>query len=137
MFTRLLYFVSILLITPNALSADNFKFTGYTDMMVVGDVGYTGLTGACRAEFGRKARTCTTKEFILSPKITAPTGSNAWIQPYAVFHSGETSLDFSLNSAKNCDAWRKTNVGGLVVNTQGQLLVDVCDVQNRVTCCRP
>ena len=66
-----------------------FVFVRFSAATVLGDVGVSGLTGACSP-----ARVCTTKEFMLSTDTDDP-GANAWILPEIVgVFSGEKLVDF-------------------------------------------
>ena len=93
----------------------------------------------CQAEveFGPNARTCTSKEFWLSPNAEIPTTGSAWMMASLV---GGDKLDFTGRvRTTNCSHWNSPNVGtrGLAVTTTGVSLLESCDVPRLVTCCAP
>jgi hypothetical protein len=134
---RLAALVGLVLAVPG-WAGEPAVFIGFSAEQVAGDVGYAGMNAACRGDFGARARMCSSKEYIETPRAAAPPANAggqlaAFVNPLIV----AGGIDYSGQRRANCASWRSQLGRGLVVWQNGSLFDQGnCALASAVTCCR-
>ena len=87
-------------------NGNDYGFVGFSTGDLNGGQGLIAMHAECQADFVPLARTCTGKEFWLSPNATGPgAASTAWVHP----------VRFILETFRNCEGWVNDAAQGLAV----------------------
>ena len=124
-----------------------FRFIGYTDDAtntlpdaIDGGQGLLAMHALCQDDFGPEARTCTSREFWLSPNAEAHQDDliYTWLHPDRVTNNLDFSGVVTASDSSSCSAWTRPedNIRALSVN-QGKSRLAACDILRPVTCCAP
>ena len=138
---------TILAILSNTTMAGSFL--GFSSDTVQGDAGLFGMNQACVNEFGAEAKFCSSKDIILSPSLTAQTGT-AWVRPIIVATGQQNAADGFLsvidysglkvnNNNLSCNGWSVTITPFTGLTIRGAnlgFLFGNCTAFNRVACCK-
>lgn len=152
-------FVLIAFSTPQARAQKSSKgFLGQTQATAVGGLSLNSLHGRCTAEFGDKARLCTSDEIFDSGQTDGPI-DEGWVQPTIQYTydmngiiicgvdrtSGIQSCQSPVGPAPfsagslNCQSWNSSDpsLRGLTYQpANGQFTISSCGTPRPVNCCR-
>ncbi len=129
--------LAVALLVPAAAAAGGgAKLVGFSSGSAPGDAGLFGMNALCRADYGRKARMCTTQEIratVREPRGLPPVA--AWVQTVPLSRDADVS---GLPPA-SCSQWSSSlnDDWGMTVDDAGRITnwQKTCDVARPVACC--
>ena len=153
--------ITVLLLAAATANADNivingpgvtqYRFVGFSTIVVAGDVGIIGLYDACQIDFrSATARACFSDEAIRDPDVFAEAsfadGEGAWLMPVVTGASPAMDVSGVGDDSRfdlSCAYWRGGVVTGLAISGHqvdgGELVQTIqllsCGKARPVTCC--
>ncbi len=83
-----------------------YRFVGFSSGTTKGGAGWFGFAKLCAADYGERARMCTTVEvFRTVPPTTTEFGGYGWVHPVLVVTARDYARDFSGSIAETCNGW--------------------------------
>lgn len=155
MLRRTLLYIMVSLVVWSTVNAETFvvpndatpyRFVGFSTGQINGTGGYNSRYALCQMDYGSYARMCTSKEYILSSKVSSAPSYRAWLNPEIVAAAPNAegltiSVDYSgqiaIPSAHSCEQWYRNDAGisGLTITENGAIRLSPCNEARAVACC--
>ena len=126
-----------------AAACSSFQFVGFSSGLLMGSgpIGVFSAADLCKADFGPRARFCSSEEVLNTVSPPAVSGGPAWVRPVLMPYWDATTADASGVTASpeklTCEGWllSTSSSRGLTVTSSGVFIRESCSASRPVACC--